>query len=185
MITEANIRRAIGEPSFSRGESYFRRGMVSLVEIVSSEQITSEVRGSGRKSYTQTIGMVFSKGRDLTALNGICSCPVGFNCKHVVAAMLTARDELNRLSMTSSGLVAERSLDPARSPPPKKQKNDPRIQKLPGAVQVWLGNWGRPPAEPKELRPDPAKAPSGERLFYVFKHERLRDVIILPFKGPP
>lgn len=183
MITEANIRRAIGEPSFSRGESYFRRGMVRQIDIVSAGRLTGEVWGSGRKTYTQSIDLAHTRGGDLAGINGTCSCPVGYNCKHVAAAVLTAREELNRLSLANSGLVAERPLDPVRPPPPKKPEAEPRLQKLPGAVQAWLGDWRRPAAKARGHRPDPAAEPFGDRLFYVFEHQRFGEAIVQPFKG--
>lgn len=121
MITEANIRRAIGEPPYSRGEAYWRRGAVRQVEIVSAERLTGEVSGSGRKVYIQSIGIVHAKSRDLGAVEGVCSCPVGYNCKHVAAVLLTVRDELNRIALSEHGLIAERALQPTRDPlPPKK-----------------------------------------------------------------
>ena len=49
--------------------------------------LEAEVQGSGRNIYSQTVE--FNQRRDGSLnIEGFCSCPVGFNCKHVVAALL-------------------------------------------------------------------------------------------------
>jgi hypothetical protein len=47
------------------------------------------VRGSRRQPYSLTIEIVDVNG-ELLDIMGECSCPVGFNCKHVAAALLAA-----------------------------------------------------------------------------------------------
>jgi len=51
------------------------------------------VKGSTRNSYKQRIEVTLS---DLfnVSIDGDCSCPVGFNCKHVVAACLQLQETL-------------------------------------------------------------------------------------------
>ena len=53
--------------------------------------IESEVQGSGRKVYTQEIELAFVD-KKLAAVNGSCSCPVGYNCKHVAAVLINILD---------------------------------------------------------------------------------------------
>ena len=50
-------------------------------------RIQSEVRGSYGQTYDQSIS-VTEDGRGGLTVVGHCSCPVGYNCKHVVAALL-------------------------------------------------------------------------------------------------
>ncbi|MDE0333597.1 MAG: hypothetical protein OXI64_01455, partial [Defluviicoccus sp.] len=48
--TEA-IRRAIGEPSFSRGYSYYRLGAVRTVEVVPPDWVRARVQGTAPQPY--------------------------------------------------------------------------------------------------------------------------------------
>jgi uncharacterized Zn finger protein len=48
------------------------------------------VRGSNGNAYETTICFKPQRGRQLGFAFGGCTCPVGINCKHVVAATVTA-----------------------------------------------------------------------------------------------
>jgi uncharacterized Zn finger protein len=48
------------------------------------------VRGSNGNAYETTICFKPQRGRQLGFAFGECTCPVGINCKHVVAATVTA-----------------------------------------------------------------------------------------------
>ncbi|MFT5045971.1 MAG: hypothetical protein ACI8UP_002949, partial [Porticoccaceae bacterium] len=90
-LTHQHIRQELGGPTFNRGEKYFLEGRVEDVtpEVIDSDYVIlrSRVSGSGNL-YVQEISLEASStfGVDI---DGICSCPVGFNCKHVVAACLS------------------------------------------------------------------------------------------------
>lgn len=90
-LTHQHIRHELGGTTFSRGEKYFQEGRVEDVmpEIIDSDFIVlrSKVTGSANL-YVQEIGLEAS-GTFGVDIDGICSCPVGFNCKHVVAACLS------------------------------------------------------------------------------------------------
>ncbi|MDQ7049379.1 MAG: DEAD/DEAH box helicase [Enterobacterales bacterium] len=83
-----DIKNEFDTGSFSRGERYFKQGLVGDI-IVNEEsnhsiELYSEV--DGRYPYCQTITV--EKASWGIAVEGNCSCPVGFNCKHVVATLL-------------------------------------------------------------------------------------------------
>jgi superfamily II DNA or RNA helicase len=90
-LTYQHIRHELGGATFNRGEKYFLEGRVEGVtaEIVDSDYVVlrSKVSGSGNL-YVQEISLEGS-GSFGVDIDGICSCPVGFNCKHVVAACLS------------------------------------------------------------------------------------------------
>jgi superfamily II DNA or RNA helicase len=90
-LTHQHIRHELGGPTFNRGEKYFLEGRVEDVtpEVIDSDLVIlrSRVSGSGNL-YVQEIGLEAS-GTFGVDIDGICSCPVGFNCKHVVAACLS------------------------------------------------------------------------------------------------
>jgi hypothetical protein len=91
-ITVSLLKEACGERAFERGNNYFRQGRVlQLQEQIVSEAhtvITATNRGSGGRFYEQEVN-IYQFHNELF-LEGHCSCPVGYNCKHVVAACLSA-----------------------------------------------------------------------------------------------
>jgi uncharacterized Zn finger protein len=92
-IDQAALRTAAGQGAFERGVRYASQGaVVQLRWEPSQSALQGLVRGSAGSFYT-TIAY-FSPGTR-TALRfsrGVCSCPVGLDCKHVVALVLTATE---------------------------------------------------------------------------------------------
>lgn len=74
---------AFDSGALRRGESYAREGRSRIVEI-RDEQLIASCYGSTEHNYTQRIRL----GRRSEPVIGFCTCPVGYNCKHVVAALL-------------------------------------------------------------------------------------------------
>jgi len=88
--TLKDIKRQFDPGTFARGEGYAREGMVIDLRWKSGK-IFAETEGSGGSTYRQSIGM--SEGRDGVHFEGSCSCPMSYNCKHVVAVLLTMFDQ--------------------------------------------------------------------------------------------
>ncbi|MCD6527110.1 MAG: DEAD/DEAH box helicase [Desulfuromonas sp.] len=92
-LTKADIRRACGNTYYQRGLQYFRQGRVLDFEYDEVEHcIHATVSGSRRHVYKQVIGL--SRERAGIAIDGDCSCPMDYNCKHVAAVMLEVLEEL-------------------------------------------------------------------------------------------
>ena len=91
-LTDDQIIRRVGRGAFQRGLDYARKGRVRGIGVAGNGDIISaQSKGSGTHIY-QT--MVFRKQHDQRspeAWAGNCSCPVGANCKHVAALLITAR----------------------------------------------------------------------------------------------
>ncbi len=89
---------------FERGLAYFHKRMVASCELTPISpkvlKIDATVYGSGEQLYDQHI-MVQTLSNGKKSIVGDCSCPVAFNCKHVVAALLYAV-ALQRDTTTSS-----------------------------------------------------------------------------------
>jgi SNF2 family DNA or RNA helicase len=88
--------------SYNRGRRYFDEGRVkglSVTELANNQvELRATVQGSGHSPYQQEI-LVSAMGADAIDIEGECSCPVGYNCKHVVAVCLayqTAADSAKR-----------------------------------------------------------------------------------------
>ncbi|MCF6300489.1 MAG: DEAD/DEAH box helicase [Proteobacteria bacterium] len=88
-LTTYQISEAFDFGAYSRGKQYFLNDEVISCIVISSSadkaQLISKVAGSYKSFYVQTIMITHIKHRK-TAFQGDCSCPVGYNCKHVVAA---------------------------------------------------------------------------------------------------
>ena len=91
-LTDDQIISQVGRGAFQRGLDYARKGRVRGIGVAGGGDIISaQSKGSGAHIY-QT--MVFRKQHDQRgpeAWVGNCSCPVGANCKHVAALLITAR----------------------------------------------------------------------------------------------
>ena len=91
-LTDDQIISRVGHRAFERGLDYARKGRVRGISVAGDGDIISaQSKGSGAHTY-QT--MVFRKQGARSApasWAGTCSCPVGSNCKHVAALLITAR----------------------------------------------------------------------------------------------
>ncbi|EGV11577.1 SNF2 family N-terminal domain protein [Actinomyces sp. oral taxon 175 str. F0384] len=91
-LTDDQIISRVGHRAFERGLDYARKGRVRGISVAGDGDIISaQSKGSGAHTY-QT--MVFRKQGARSApasWAGTCSCPVGSNCKHTAALLITAR----------------------------------------------------------------------------------------------
>ena len=95
-LTRRDIQRACGPASYKRGVGYWEEGRV--IECIEEdiddprvELVSAKVRGSGRRVYRQHIELRQGKHGEIE-IDGECSCPVGYDCKHVAAALLDLID---------------------------------------------------------------------------------------------
>lgn len=106
-LTRNHIKSACGPASFQRGLNYWKEGRVlECIEADSPdpriEIISAMVRGSGPHIYRQHIELrENTKGG--VEIDGECSCPVGYDCKHVAAALLDLIDYRKRTPPADSG----------------------------------------------------------------------------------
>ena len=74
--------------TIERGVGYvIEQRVESLERQQSGLRLLAQVRGRGRKRYRVLVN-IERQGDRLSAVRGQCSCPVHFNCKHVVATLL-------------------------------------------------------------------------------------------------
>ncbi|MGI3213036.1 SNF2-related protein [Roseovarius tibetensis] len=119
--------------TLQRGRDYARRGLVVSVEPLANGALRARVSNGRGESYQQRITVM----RGL--IDGSCSCPVGYNCKHVVAALVTRADQ---------------------------QTGQPG---LPAPVQGWLTRvrQSASTAQVPEARPEDYPPAVKDRLLYV------------------
>lgn len=91
-LLSSDIRYECGDSSYERGKRYYEKNQVLDLAIKSEGelfvQLTSIVQGSESYPYNQTIRITWKADYNSAEIDGNCSCPVGYNCKHIVAACL-------------------------------------------------------------------------------------------------
>ncbi len=100
LLDHAELGRVMGSGTLQRGVGYHESGKVTaLVYGRDGQVVLATVSGSGSRTY-QTLITVEEYSADRPERAGRlswdsrCSCPMGGDCKHVVAAILTARDRI-------------------------------------------------------------------------------------------
>ncbi len=87
-FTLNSVHKMVDDRTFERGADYFARGRVLEVDYdAEADCYHGRVKGSGR--YVYWVELDLDRGR----LVGLCSCPVGLNCKHAVATALELLNE--------------------------------------------------------------------------------------------
>ena len=171
-----DIGQLIGEPDYSRGVEYHRQGRVLDFRLEEGgEVVRGTVAGSGRQVYEQDIRLDWVHGSSLDDIDGACTCPVGWNCKHVAAVMLAASPRFWAETAAEPGYTGQRANGNGQAA--DFQAPDFQAPALPGDVDMWLRR-----LEATEER-KPAMGPSAERLYYVFSSEPDRGALVLPVKA--
>ena len=89
-LRQEDWRAEFGDGDLLRGQAYAAQGRSRLLSLKDSTLLAS-CRGSGAQTYQQRITLHhYGQGWGVT---GHCSCPVGFNCKHVASALLTLQTQ--------------------------------------------------------------------------------------------
>ncbi len=104
--TEEDIRRATGIKACIAGEIYKKQGRILSISK-DKTGIVAKVHGNERLPYVQHIQINKIHGK--VDIKGECTCPVGFNCKHVAAALLEGMNQTglgHRTSTKSSASVS-------------------------------------------------------------------------------
>ncbi|GHA13713.1 DEAD/DEAH box helicase [Oceanisphaera arctica] len=160
-FTLDDIQQLTDPAAFKRGEAYFRQNKVifsNLDEV--HEQIIAEVRGTEPYPYEV---FLFWEGDTLTS---DCSCPVGYNCKHGVAA---------GMQWLSKAKAPGNAKSPNNTKAPDKAKAS---DKAPGksSLTQWLA------ALPTDTAPDTGTTelqPARHYLLYRLEHHQGQFVLAL------
>ncbi|MBV9312834.1 MAG: DEAD/DEAH box helicase [Pseudonocardia sp.] len=90
-INLASVERSVGAQTYARGEAYAQERAVLYSDWDESDNsLHALVRGSGGNTYQTAVYFDSRPGPGLAFAFGECTCPLGINCKHVVAAVATA-----------------------------------------------------------------------------------------------
>jgi superfamily II DNA or RNA helicase len=94
-LDDADLRLRFGAATLQRAADYVRRGKVLACRHELDDDGELDIRGSVEGSAGEVYNVhaaVGRHGRSLWAY-GLCGCPVGEECKHVLALLLTVRAE--------------------------------------------------------------------------------------------
>ena len=129
VLKRKEIYSYFSRSAMEKALAYQAQGRVSALDVSDDlTRIISRVRGSGSEEYRVDIQLEFDDG-SLTDLDGDCTCPMAFNCKHVAATLLEAVSDKE----PSERPAARRIRAQAPSPPPV----------LGFEVNTWIDNVGR------------------------------------------
>ena len=92
-VNESYLNSVFGKQTVQRGTNYFYNHQASIVDVQTSDKegkhtiaIKAEVTGSYNNAYVTDILIVYFNQH--ISIKSSCTCPVGFYCKHSVAALL-------------------------------------------------------------------------------------------------
>jgi uncharacterized Zn finger protein len=85
-----DLRDEFDTGTFARGQAYAREGKVRHVTRT-AKGCEGEVAGNGNNVYRQSVRL--ERHGDALDIAGSCSCPMDYNCKHVVAVLLAAMNQ--------------------------------------------------------------------------------------------
>jgi len=112
MVDIADIQRLVGPASFQRGFAYARAGFVANLSWNPETRIVSgAVSGSAIQPYRCSALVSGATGKPT---GGLCSCPVGIDCKHVAALLLqsntTTLKQLSGLTLPKAVATPEKQV---------------------------------------------------------------------------
>jgi SNF2 family DNA or RNA helicase len=95
-LLRSDIIKECGASFYERGKAYYESGLVERCKVTSEgalfTQLNATVEGSANSPYKQNIRIVWRPDYRSAEIEGSCSCPIGYNCKHIVAACLAYQD---------------------------------------------------------------------------------------------
>ena len=165
------IERGLPHASVLRGREYWHEGRVRQVR---PEPATGLIHGvvEGTDTYEQRIAVKPERHR--TLIEGVCSCPVGFNCKHVAAVLFAlagarpgAPRPPDRAGERSTARTEERDSQPLSHSPASVDRGP---APLPASLERWLDAIEVTHAgEQSDADPDTHYPPGTlQRLLYIF-----------------
>ncbi|MFB9069450.1 DEAD/DEAH box helicase [Pseudofulvimonas gallinarii] len=154
------------ERTRARGADYARRGAVREIRAIAVDSdsmvLAATVAGSAGRVYAVDVSLSWRGNRLL--VGGRCSCPVGAQCKHVVAVL--------QVAATRSPVHWPGRAGTVRPPPAVARRVSASArarsggQPTPAAWRIWLSQVHAMQMSPAQAAPEPASSTeSPERLF--------------------
>src|SRR3954470_14251600 len=88
MVTDAALQDAVGPEVLDRARAYVARSVLDVRLADDARRLTGLVQGGAPAPYRTTAVRTDGGG---VVWAGACTCPVGDDCKHAVAILLSLR----------------------------------------------------------------------------------------------
>jgi superfamily II DNA or RNA helicase len=125
VLKQKDIFQFFSRSALDKGATYKAQKRVSALEFSDNfSHIRARVAGSARKPYVVDIVLKFDR-EQLIDIDGECSCPVAFNCKHVAATLLEGLSDTGAQIDTKFSSI-------------KSNARPPEVQALPHELNDWL-----------------------------------------------
>ena len=178
-ITRQDIIDDTSRAAADRGERYWRQGRVVALRVSETNdgvRIEARVKGSRQTPYVQTVEIL----DDLVALiEGDCSCPVGFNCKHVAAVVFAAIAQRASAGRAAAPRIVAASGSGGYAAPGLKPPPAPVVKLLDPRLSAWIATLAQLESESEDYPADVR-----QRLIYVLvpgqPHVGAPDVAVVP-----
>lgn len=143
MIDAVDVIRFVGPQAFGRARDLVRAGLVDdAVWHDDDGTVTGAVSGSADDPYELRIETTPARGEFVRPVRSTCTCPLGGDCKHVAAALLT---------INARALAAAAGPKPEQpAPPPSDWRHD--LARLAGDDEQVAEPQGTPMGLQFELR---------------------------------
>ncbi|WP_426425637.1 SWIM zinc finger family protein [Bradyrhizobium genosp. A] len=152
VLKRKEIYSYFSRAAMEKAHAYQAQGRVSGVKVSDDlTHVSSQVRGSESKKYRVDIQLEFDDD-SLTDIDGGCSCPMAFNCKHVAATLLEA------LNGKAPPVLASEPVAQAAKPAKVQAPSAPPV--LGYEVDTWIDSVGR------AARSSDYAADESQRLLY-------------------
>jgi superfamily II DNA or RNA helicase len=176
-----DIEDAVPSSAFRKGSRYQRQGRVVALSVAEGgKRIAGRVIGSEPTPYSQTIH-IREAHNGAISIAGECSCPVGFNCKHVAAVLIELVQSGDGNSASRTAMAQHDTPLPLPEPPPRiATPPAPAPPSLAPELAAWLDTLARlQQSESEEYPPD-----IRQRLIYVLalseRKTGLADLVVQP-----
>ena len=172
-ISDELIRATVTANAYAAGQAYMRAGRVrGLQADIDDNHISAEVKGSARRPYRLAIDLHQTKAGKLS-IAGECTCPVGFNCKHVAAALLELRRAAHAArphgAAEAPGARAMSYQMSAAMAAPHAATILKPAEPDPAALAPLLAAWLQDLAQAAEADSDAYPASVSKRVFYMLQ----------------
>jgi superfamily II DNA or RNA helicase len=109
-LSDLQIARLVGPQAYSRGVRYAKEGRVEdQVWQQGGSRLLGTVGGTQARPYDVTVTFQQDASGTVVRASGTCSCPMGLNCKHVVALLLASRSSAADLARAPRAADSQRS----------------------------------------------------------------------------
>jgi len=113
-LSDLQIARLVGPQAYSRGVRYAKEGRVEdQVWQLGGSRLLGTVGGTQARPYDVIVTFQQDSNGTVVRASGTCSCPMGINCKHVVALLLASRSTAADLARAPRAADSQRTNAPA------------------------------------------------------------------------